>query len=514
MAALNVQTVQNTGSQLLPQDQVLSDDGSLFSFSNLSIYNTDASQAYSLNGNLKIAKIQSQSSTANILTSNQEIVQIFTLSNNFSAVHKINNVAIQWVVTNSYSSPISFTSALSCIRYIEILMGGSTIATINAVNVLEELMYLNEDQLVPVCKAMGMNYIPGQSFTEGFVLSPGQSRVLTYPIFCPIINKLFLPVVNEQVSYRIHWAPQNNFLNSPISTALSSTTANPNVELPSGGFTTTAYTSTTGAFQVDGFNLMVAGWQWFGATYDRIYSDHLGKTTFAKILIPRNQIAPLPQVPAPSLIQNTYQLSVLSGKFISLTAWVNSSDINSNVTFASGATGVGYYVDNYNTAPAGSGNAGIYQTQLIATPRSLAAGGSSGVFPTYLIPNKKAGMAFGTATLLDSSGTPVLGTQQIPVEYQTEINALINRSPLLSILPVIQYSFDVDLWGRYEFSSYLSYVQTNGLFTLNYSFGPNYSYTGISGQVNQNTACSIYISAHQLGLATINASGAITIVNL
>ena len=520
MTSLNVQnSAQGTGSNILPTDQVKSDDGMIFSLSNLNIFNSEPSQAYSLEGNLKLSKIQSQSSTANILQSNSEIIQIFTIANNMNSVHKVNSCAIQWTVTNTYTSTMSFTSALSAIRMIEILIGGSTVVTINAANTLEELMYLSEDQLIPVAQAMGLNYDPAnKSFTEGFILAPGQSRVLTYPIFCPIITKLFLPIITEQTSYRVHWSPRDSFLNPGISGTSIDITSIPVVTIPvtdgTNALTIAAYTSSN-TFSVDNFNLMLSGWQWYGETYNRIYNDNLGKLVFHKILIPRAQVAPFSSPPVGNGVQNTYQLSVLSGKFISLSMWINASTINSNVSFTPDANTVGIYMDGYNVSSSVTADSNkLYPTQLYATSRTLSAG-VTGTFPTYFIPNKKAGMGIASTTLIDASGTPVMGTQQIPVEYQSDVNAILNRSPLQSILPIVNYSFDEFLAIRIpDSNSYLGYCQTNGLFTINYTLDPNYTYTGVSGQLNAALPCSLYISAHQLGLASVNASGAVTIINL
>lgn len=515
MSALNVQNSNvGSGSSILPSDQVKSDNGMLFSLSNLSVFNTEGASAYSLDGNLKVSKIQSQSSTSGILQSNAPILQIFTISNNLNSVHKINSVAIQFTVTNTYSASISFNSALSAIRTIEILIGGSTVVTLNAANILEELMYLSEDHLIPVAQAMGINYNPAtKSFTEGFVLGPGKSRVLMIPIFCPIINKLFMPVLNEQVSYRCTWNTQDAFYNPPITGR--TITQVPVASLPvtdgTNSISITAYVGSTNTFTVDNFNLFLSGWQFFGDTYNRVYADNLGKNVFHKILIPRSSITPLSTPPVGNNTPNTFQLSILSGKFISLAMWINASTINSNVSIVMAATQVGVYMDGYNVSPANPSV--IYQTQVYATPLSIVAN-TSGTFPTYFIPNKKAGMSIASTTLLDSSGTPVLGVQQIPVEYQTDISSIVNRSPLQSILPIASFSFDEFESLRFDNNSYLSSIQTNGLFTIQYTLDSNYFYTGVSGQVNTSTACSLYISAHQLGLASVSASGGVTIINL
>lgn len=504
MSSLNTQSLDNVGSKILPQNQVDS-NGMTISFSNLSVYNTDAAQAYSLQGVQKLASIQSQSSSSGILTTSGEIIQLFTISNNFNSVHKINSVGIQFTVTNNTSSPVGFTSALSAIRYIELLQGGSTIVTIDSINTLCELLYLSHDQLVPIAEAMGLNYNPDtKSFTEGFVLPPYGSRVLTYPVFCPVINKVFLPCLNTQFNFRVHWAPFNQFVQPKISTALSSSNTSPNLAL--GNFSTTAYTTSQNLFSVDNFQLMVMGLQFYGETYNRLYNDHINKSTFSKILVPRASIIPLSSVLASSSPQQTQQLSVLSGSFIDLNMWVNASNPNSNTSFTAGSTASGYYMDNYNYV-----NTDLFPTQLYAAYNNVSTG-SSGTFPTYLIPNKKAGMGLDTTSLLDSSGQPVLGVLSVQAEYQSDVNGLINRAPLLSILPIVNFSFDDWLNFRFLEQSFLTYIKANGLFNIYYTPGANYFYTGVSGAINQNLNCSLYISAHQCALAGLTENGALTII--
>lgn len=507
MSSLNTQTLENTGAKILPQNQVES-NGMTISFSNLDIFNTESAQAYSLQGNLKFSQIQSQSSSSGILTSSNEIVQTFTIANNFNAVHKINSIGIQFDVTNTSSSTShGFTSALSAFRYLELLSQGATVATIYSINLLAELLYLSTDQLIPICEAMGINYNPETgSFTEGFILAPNEKRTLTIPILCPIINKVFTPCLNSQYSIRIHWSPYTNFVQPKINTTLSESTDSVNIPLPA-SFTTSAYTVTTG-YEVDNFQLNIMGYQFYGETYNRLYNDHLNKPTFSKILVPRASVIPLSQVPTASTSQQTQQLSILSGSFIDLNMWVNASTINSNTSFAAGATATGFYMDGYNYVP---GKTDIWPTQLFCAYNNDATG-VSGSFPTYLIPNKKSGNTILNSTLLDSSGAPVLSTNQISTEYMDNMGGLINRAPLMSILPIVNYSFDEFLQHRIIQNSFLSFAKCNGLFNIYWTYGPDYFYTGVSGSVNENLNCSLYISAHQCALAALSESGALTII--
>lgn len=527
-------TIQNSGlpgNSISPVDQVHDPSyGSLINIGALNVFNSSLSAGYNLDGQNKIMKIQPQTQYASVGQGSAETQTIFTISNNLNIVNIIRTACIEYVVTNTNTSAINFTSPIDQVDFYEILINGSTVATVSWANILTQMMYLPIDQLYPLCSIMGINFNPSIGrFNSGVLVGPGSSFTFVVPLWC-IIPKLIPALQNEQVSVRLHTRGYNSWVISPSTSALASFTQTlpdnplqqpllqPSLSLAA----LTGADNTHGSFSVTDMNLLISGIQLVGATYLDWYNSHLGKRTLSKILIPRFQTIPLSSPPvAGSQTAITQQLSILSGKFISMEAWIGPTNPNANVTCVLG-TGSDVIIDGYSLPNNGSGanaTSTVYPNNIIATALTLASVKTSGVFPSYYIPQNKllAGNMMTNTSLYDSSGNPVFSVVGVDANYQSSFaGAYINRSPLEAILPIVSFEWSHNMFLEVFENTYLSATVGNGLWTLYMTPGANYFYTGLgsgsSAQMNAALPVSLYITALQCALLSLSESGSLSVV--